>query len=83
MSLLVPANGSKAALGEARRLLAAAGVRFDSVAGVGRLAETLADIARRSRADQIVLGEGRSGVFERYAVPACVGVGVTLLIAAE
>lgn len=107
------AERSEAAFGEARRMLQAAGVRFDVVAGVGRLADTIADVARSAGAQQIVLGmtrragwwqalfspiarildraevpvvviaEGRSGVFERYAVPACVGVGVTLLIAAE
>jgi nucleotide-binding universal stress UspA family protein len=31
-----------------------------------------------------VIGDGRSGVFERYGVPACVGLGVTaLMISAE
>ncbi len=107
------AERSEAAFSEARRLLRASGVRFESIAGTGRLADSIADIARRSRAHQIVLGVTRragwwqalfsqvprildradipvlviggerSGAFERYAVPACVGVGVTLLIAAE
>lgn len=40
-------------------------------------------ILDRAEIPVIVIGEGRSGPFERYAVPACVGLGLGLMIAAE
>lgn len=30
-----------------------------------------------------VIGDGRSGVFERYGIPACVGLGLTALVIAS
>jgi nucleotide-binding universal stress UspA family protein len=107
------AERSAIALAGARALLDAAGVRYGVVAASGRIAATVAEAARRSGADQIILGttrragwwqalfspvpriidraevpvavigDGRSGAFERYGVPACVGLGLTALVLAS
>jgi nucleotide-binding universal stress UspA family protein len=108
------AERSAAALAGARAFLGAVDARYSVVAASGHIAVAVAEAARRSGADQIVLGttrragwwqalfspvpriidraevpvavigNGRSGVFERYGVPACVGLGLTaLMIASE
>lgn len=104
---------SERALAGARTLLDAAGVRYTAVAETGRIADTVARLARDHGVDQVVLGaarragwwqalfspvprildlaevpvavigDGRSGAFERYGVPACVGLGLTLVVAAD
>ena len=103
---------SARAMAEARSVLDAAGVAYEVVAASGRVADTVAALARRHQADQIVIGatrragwwqalfspvprildlasvpvavigDGRSGAFERYGVPACVGLGLTALAVA-
>lgn len=106
------AERSAIALANARAMLDAAGVRYSVVAVAGRVAPTVAKVARRLDADQIVLGatrragwrqalfspvpqlidlahvpvaviaDGHTGVLERYAVPACLGIGLTALVIA-
>lgn len=97
------------ALAAACAVLEASGVRYRKVFETGRIAGTIAEVAARLRADQIVVGTarravwwqalfslvprivdladapvavigvGRSGAFERYGIPACVGLGITAL----
>lgn len=103
------AERSAKALTEARALLDASGVSYRVVAAQGSIPRAIAEMAKRVKADQIVvgatrragwwqalfspvtkiidladvpvsvIGEGRSGAFERYGVPACVGLGLTAL----
>lgn len=107
------AERSAQALARARSLLDAAAVRYRVVTATGPVAPTVAKLAERLHADQVVIGatrragwwqalfspvpriidlvdipvavvgEGRSGAFERYGVPACVGLGLTALVIAS
>ena len=108
------AERSARALARARSLLDAATIRYRVVTAAGPVARTVAELADRLHADQVVLGatrragwwqalfspvpriidlasvpvavigDGRSGAFERFGVPAAVGLGLTaLFISAE
>lgn len=104
------AERSARALAAARSFLDAAGIRHRVVTAAGPVASTVADLAVRLHADQIVvgatrragwwqalfspvpriidlanvpvavIGNGRSGAFERFGVPAAVGLGLTALV---
>jgi nucleotide-binding universal stress UspA family protein len=105
------AERSERALSAARELAKSLGVQWKTMTATGPLAQTVVELARELRADQVVLGARQhagwwqalvspvarildrsempvvvvnasrsSSVFERYGVPAGVGLGLTALI---